>query len=150
MSAWKPSVTVAAIIERDGRFLFVEEHADGRRVLNQPAGHLDPGESLVAACAREVMEETAHRFTPEALVGVYRWHHAARDVTFLRFAFRGRLEGVETGRALDPEIIALHWLTPGELAERAALHRSPLVQRCLEDFLAGRHFPLEVLSKDFS
>ena len=150
MSVWKPSVTVAAIIERDGRFLFVEEEADGRRVLNKPAGHLDPGESLVAACAREVMEETAHRFTPEALVGIYRWRYPARDVTFLRFAFRGRLEGVEAGRALDPEIIALHWLTPAELAGRAALHRSPLVQRCLEDFLAGRHFPLEVLSKDFS
>ena len=150
MSVWKPSVTVAALIERDGRFLLVEEEAEGRRVLNQPAGHLDPGESLVAACVRETLEETAHRFTPQALVGVYRWHYAARDVTFLRFAFRGRIEGVEQGRALDQEIIALHWLTPGELAVRSAEHRSPLVMRCVADFLAGRHFPLEVLSQDFS
>ena len=150
MSLWKPSVTVAALIERDGRFLFVEEEADGRRVLNQPAGHLDPGESLLEACAREAMEETAHRFTPDALVGVYRWHYPLREVTFLRFAFRGRLDGVEDGRALDPEIIALHWLTREELAARSAMHRSPLVMRCVEDYLAGRHFPLELLSKDFS
>ncbi len=147
MSVWKPSVTVAALIERDGRFLFVEEEADGRRVLNQPAGHLDPGESLVAACVREVLEETAHRFMPEALVGIYRWHYPARDVTFLRFAFRGRLEGIEQGRALDPEIAALHWLTPAELGQRAAMHRSPLVQQCVDDYLAGRHYSLDVLSK---
>jgi len=138
------------MIERDGRFLFVEEEADGRRVLNQPAGHLEPDESLVAACVREAMEETAHRFTPEALVGIYRWRYPARDVTFLRFAFRGRLDGVEEGRALDAEIIALHWLTRQELAARAAMHRSPLVMRCVDDWLAGRHFPLDVLSQDFS
>jgi len=150
VSVWKPSVTVAAVIERDGRFLLVEEAADGRRVLNQPAGHLDPGESLVAACAREVLEETAHRFVPQALVGVYRWYHATKDVTFLRFAFRGELNGVDAGRALDGEIIALHWLSRDELAARAAMHRSPLVMRCVEDYAAGRHFPLELLSKDFS
>jgi 8-oxo-dGTP pyrophosphatase MutT (NUDIX family) len=147
---WKPSVTVAGVIERGGRFLFVEELADGRRVLNQPAGHLDPGESLVAACAREVLEETAHRFTPNSLVGVYRWHYAKKDVTFLRFAFAGTLEGVEAGRRLDKEIIAVHWLTRDELAARAAEHRSPLVLQCVDDFLAGRHYPLELLSKQFS
>lgn len=149
MSIWKPSVTVAAVIEREGRFLLVEEEADGRRVLNQPAGHLDPGESLAAAVAREVLEETAHRFTPEGLIGVYRWHFAAKDVTFLRFAFCGRVDGVDPGRALDSEIIALHWLTPQELRARSAMHRSPLVMRCVEDHLAGRRFPLEVLSRDF-
>ena len=99
MSLWKPSVTVAAVIERDGRFLFVEEEAAGRRVLNQPAGHLDPGESLVVACARETMEETAHHFTPTALVGVYRWVYPHQDVTFLRFSFAGNVDGV-AGRAL--------------------------------------------------
>ena len=104
---WKPSVTVAAVIERDGKFLFVEERIDGRLVLNQPAGHIDPGESLAAACAREVLEETAHRFQPTGLVGVYRWRYAAKDVTFLRFCFRRgnhRLEGgkiqVLSGRQL--------------------------------------------------
>ena len=151
MSAvWRPSVTVAALIEQGGRFLLVEEMAHGRLVLNQPAGHLDPGESLVAACAREALEETAHRFAPSALVGIYRWHFAPEDVTFLRFAFCGRLEGVDEGRALDKEIVRLHWLTPEELAARRAQHRSPLVMRCVEDYLAGRRFPLEVLSREFA
>jgi len=149
-AVWRPSVTVAALIERDGRFLFVEEQAHGQLVLNQPAGHLDPGESLVEACAREALEETAHRFTPTALLGIYRWYFAPRDVTFLRFAFRGRLDGVDEGRALDTEIVRLHWLTPGELAARRAQHRSPLVMRCVEDYLAGRHFPLEVLSREYA
>ena len=97
---WRPSVTVAAVIERGGRFLLVEEAIDGRRVLNQPAGHLDPGESLVQACVREVMEETAHRFTPTSLVGIYRWHYAPRDVTFLRFTFSGNV-GEDTRGKLD-------------------------------------------------
>jgi 8-oxo-dGTP pyrophosphatase MutT (NUDIX family) len=147
---WKPSVTVAAVIEDKGRFLLVEEVTDGRNVLNQPAGHLDPGESLVEACRREVLEETAHRFEPNGLVGIYRWHYAERDVTFLRFCFRGRLAGVDSGRKLDAEIVALHWLTPAQITDRRAEHRSPLVQRCVEDFLAGRHFPLEVLSPQFA
>ena len=149
MSVWKPSATVAAVMERGGRFLFVEERIDGRLVLNQPAGHLDPGESLIAACRREVMEETAHRFEPTALVGIYRWHHAAKDVTFLRFCFAGKVEG-ETGGPLDKEIVRLHWLTPAELEARKADHRSPLVQKCVADFLAGRRFPLEILSRDFA
>jgi 8-oxo-dGTP pyrophosphatase MutT (NUDIX family) len=147
---WRPSVTVAAVIERDGKFLLVEENIEGARVLNQPAGHLDPGESLIAACRREVLEETAHRFEPQALVGVYRWHYAEKDVTFLRFCFRGSVLAVAPERALDKEIVALHWLTPAELAARRAEHRSPLVQKCVDDFLAGRHFALEVLSKDYA
>jgi 8-oxo-dGTP pyrophosphatase MutT (NUDIX family) len=144
-----PSVTVAAVIERDGRFLLVEELIDGRRVLNQPAGHLDPGESLVTACRREVLEETALHFAPTALVGIYRWYFATKDVTFLRFCFRGEIEGEEPGRPLDHPVIGLHWLAPGELAARRAAHRSPLVEQCVRDYLAGRHYPLEVLSKDF-
>ena len=147
---WRPSVTVAAIIERGGRFLLVEEVADGRRVLNQPAGHLDPGESLVTACRREVLEETAHHFEPAGLIGVYRWHYAPQDVTFLRFCFSGKVLGVEKNRSLDKEILGLHWLSPPELKERSAMHRSPLVQKCVDDFLAGRNFPLELLSKDFA
>jgi 8-oxo-dGTP pyrophosphatase MutT (NUDIX family) len=145
-----PSVTVAAVIERDGRFLLVEEHIAGKRVYNQPAGHLDPGESLVQACEREVLEETAYHFVPRALVGIYRWHYAAKDVTFLRFAFCGDIEGHEPGRALDHPVIAVHWLTRTEIAERTAAHRSPLVARCVEDYLGGRRFPLEVLSKEFA
>ena len=148
--AWKPSVTVAAVIEKDGRFLLVEEEVDGRRVLNQPAGHLDPGESLLAAVAREVLEETAHRFAPTGLVGVYRWIYDKEDVTFLRFCFSGQVSDFDPGRQLDKEIVALHWLTPSELKESSPRHRSPLVLRCVEDHLAGRHFPLQVLSKDFA
>ena len=147
---WRPSVTVAAVIEREGRFLLVEEDVYGRRVLNQPAGHLDPGESLVSACAREVLEETAHRFEPTGLIGIYRWHYAAKDVTFLRFCFRGKVQRAEPERGLDKEIVALHWLTHKELAARRAEHRSPLVQKCVEDYLAGRHFPLDVLSKEYA
>ena len=134
------------MIERDGKFLFVEEEANGRLVLNQPAGHLEPGETLIEACAREVLEETAHRFAPETLVGIYRWHFAPKDVTFLRFAFAGRIEGEEPGRQLDKEIVRLHWLTKDELAACRDRHRSPLVMRCVEDYLAGRHFPLDLLS----
>jgi 8-oxo-dGTP pyrophosphatase MutT (NUDIX family) len=146
VTVWRPSATVAAVIERDGRFLFVEEVQDGRRVLNQPAGHLDPNETLIAACSREVLEETAHRFEPTGLVGIYRWHYEPADVTFLRFCFSGRILGT-VERPLDKEIVALHWLTPAELKAKAAMHRSPLVQQCMDDYLAGRNFPIEVLSK---
>ncbi len=143
-------MTVAAVIERDGRFLLVEEEAGGRLVLNQPAGHLDPGESLVQACARETLEETAHRFIPTALVGIYRWIYAPEDVTYFRFAFAGLLDGVEEGRALDSEIRALHWMTPAEIRARATDHRSPLLQQCVDDYLAGRRFGLDVLSAAYA
>jgi 8-oxo-dGTP pyrophosphatase MutT (NUDIX family) len=146
---WKPSTTVAAVVERNGRFLLVEEAIDGALVLNQPAGHLDPGESLVAACRREVLEETAHHFVPTALVGIYRWHYAPADVTFLRFCFRGGIEGVDE-RPLDKQIVALHWLSREELLARRTAHRSPLVQRCVDDYLAGRQFPLDVFSADYA
>ena len=148
MSLWRPSVTVAAVIERDGRFLFVEEMQDGRRVLNQPAGHLDPGETLLAACAREVMEETAHRFQPAGLVGIYRWHYQPADVTFMRFCFSGKVLGVEN-TPLDKEILALHWLSAKEVREKSPQHRSPLVQQCLDDYLAGNNFPLTVISRTY-
>lgn len=149
MTIWQPSVAVAAVIERHGKFLFVQERIEGRLVLNQPAGHLDPGESLVAACRREVLEETAHRFRPSGLVGIYRWHYDARNVTFLRFCFRGTLEGT-VSQPLDKEIVALQWLTPEEARHRRAEHRSPLVEKCVADFIAGRNFPLDVLSAQFA
>ena len=146
MSIWRPSVTVAAVIERDGKFLFVEEMQDGKRVLNQPAGHLDPGETLIAACAREVMEETAHRFEPAGLVGIYRWYYKPADATFLRFCFSGKVLGVENA-PLDKEILGLQWLNVQELKDRAAQHRSPLVQQCVDDYLRGNSFSIDVLSK---
>ena len=150
MTVWKPSATVAAVIERDGKFLLVEEMAEGRRVLNQPAGHLDPGESLIAACVRETLEETAHAFAPTALVGIYRWHYAPADNTFLRFAFAGAIAGFDASRKLDSEIIATHWLSRAELAQQEELHRSPLVMRCVDDYLKGRRYPLELFSSEFS
>ena len=144
-----PRITVAAVIERQGRFLFVEEVQEGRRVLNQPAGHLDPGETLVAAVAREVMEETAHRFRPEGLVGVYRWYYAPKEVTFIRFCFYGSSGEQEKNKSLDKEIVAVHWLKPEDLMAKSSMHRSPLVQQCVDDYLAGRRFPLDVLSKAY-
>jgi ADP-ribose pyrophosphatase YjhB (NUDIX family) len=149
MTTWKPSVTVAAVVERDGRFLLVEESIDGRLVLNQPAGHLDPHESLVDACRREVLEETAHHFEPQALVGVYRWHFAKKDKTFIRFLFSGRVAGVEPGRPLDKGIVAAPWLTAAQIDARKNEHRSPLVAQCMADYLAGKRYPLDIFSREF-
>ena len=141
---WKPSVTVAAIMQRGDRFCLVEEEADGRLVYNQPAGHWEPGETLAEACAREALEETAHSFRPTHLLGIYRWHYAPKDVTFLRFAFLGDVLG-ETGGPLDREIRRVVWLTPEEVRAGRARHRSPLVMACLDDCLAGRRYPLDVI-----
>jgi ADP-ribose pyrophosphatase YjhB (NUDIX family) len=142
---WKPNVTVAAIVEHDGRFLLVEEHTERGRLFNQPAGHLDPGESLIRAVARETLEETACNFEPTGLLGVYQYHSSADDVTYIRFAFTGKITGPEAGRALDAGIIRAVWLTPREIRREATRHRSPLVMRCIDDYLAGRRFPLDVL-----
>jgi 8-oxo-dGTP pyrophosphatase MutT (NUDIX family) len=142
---WKPNVTVAAIVESDGRFLLVEEHTDRGQLFNQPAGHLDPGETLIHAVARETLEETACAFKPTGLLGVYQYHSRADDVTYIRFAFTGQASGPEAGRPLDAGIIRAVWLTPDEIRRETARHRSPLVMRCIDDYLAGRRFPLDVL-----
>jgi len=139
------SVTVAAITEREGRFLVVEEETDEGVRLNQPAGHLEPEESLIEAVVRETLEETAYGFVPRSLLGVYRWRHPAKGISYVRFAFVGEVTGPETGRALDAGILRALWLTPAELSAQAARHRSPLVQRCIQDYLAGRRFPLDLL-----
>ena len=149
---WKPSVTVAAIIERDGRFLLVEEDtADGLK-LNNPAGHLEPGESPTGGCAREALEETAHAFRPTALLGVYlcrtRRDSTGEDVTYLRLAFCGELGAHDPARPLDHGIVRTLWLTPDEIRASAPRHRSPLVMRCLEDYLAGVRHPLSAIYTD--
>ena len=150
---WKPSVTVAAVIEREGRYLLIEEHtAEGLR-LNNPAGHLDPGESPQQGVVREALEETARQFTPTALVGVYlsRFQRPAanegrgEDVTYLRFAYGGRVEGEEAGRRLDMGIVRAVWMTIDEVRATADRHRSPLILQCIEDWLAGQRFPLSVV-----
>ena len=147
-SIWKPSVTVAAIIERDQRFLLVEEHTAEGIKFNQPAGHLDPGESLVAAAAREAIEETAHEFIPDTLVGVYLSRHQSsrmnEDVTYLRFAFTGTL-GALHDRPLDEGILRTVWMSHEEIIATQDRHRSPLVLKCVEDYLAGQRFPLSVI-----
>jgi 8-oxo-dGTP pyrophosphatase MutT (NUDIX family) len=142
----KVSVTVAAVVEREGRFLLVEEQTDEGVRLNQPAGHLEADESLLAGVARETLEETAWRFTPRWLLGVYRWRHPSRRVTYVRFAFGGELQEFEQDRALDQGILRTLWLTPAELRADRTRHRSPLVLRCVEDYLAGRYHPLTLIT----
>ncbi|MGN6231867.1 MAG: NUDIX hydrolase [Trinickia sp.] len=145
---WTPRVTVAAVVEHEGRFLLVEEQTSEGLRINQPAGHLESGETLVDAVVRETLEETALAFVPDALVGVYMTHIDRPDgqaATFLRFTFRGRHEALDAPRALDTGIVRTLWLTPGELRSCRARHRTPLVMRSVEDYLAGRRFPLDVV-----
>lgn len=142
---WKPNVTVAAVIERDGRFLLVEEETPEGLRFNQPAGHLEEGESLLAAAAREALEETAHRFNPEFLVGIYQWPRPQGDITYLRFAFGGSVAAEAEARTLDEGIVRAVWMTPAELQATRERHRSPLILQCVEDWLAGRRFGLELI-----
>lgn len=142
---WKPDVTVAALVERDGRFLVVEERIRGRVVINQPAGHVEDGESLQAAVIRETLEETAWRFTPESLLGLYLWR-SRRGHSTLRIAFTGSVDGFDAQRALDPPVMATHWLSRPDLLARRAQLRTPLVMRCVDDFLAGRRLPLDAVA----
>ncbi len=145
---WKPSVTVAAIIERDGKFLLIEEETSEGVRLNQPAGHLDPHETLEQAVVREVMEEAAHDFTPQALVGMYmsRYRSTRRgvDVTYLRFTFCGTA-GASYDRPLDHGILRTLWMTRDEMAACQERHRSPLMLQCVDDYLAGKRAPLDLL-----
>ena len=149
---WKPSVTVAAIIERDGKFLLIEEHTPEGLMLNNPAGHLDPGESLADGCAREALEETTHAFRPTALVGIYmsrlQRQSTGEDVTYLRFAFCGALGEPQLGAKLDTGIVRTLWMSPDEIRESMARHRSPLLLRCMEDYLNGQRLPLSSLYTD--
>ena len=142
---WKPNVTVAAIVEREGRFLLVEEETDDGLMLNQPAGHLEANESLVEGAARETLEETAYEFTPQYLVGVYCWRHTDRNVTFLRFAFAGMLGTHYPERALDTGIVRALWLTAAEVRASRGRHRSPMVVRCMDDYQRGTRAPLDLL-----
>lgn len=151
---WKPNVTVSAIIERDGRFLLVEEEtADGLK-LNVPAGHLDPAESPIDACAREVLEETAFSFTPTALVGIYMNRftrtRTGADITYVRFAFTGELGTHHPERPLDDGVLRTVWMTLAELESSAARHRSPVVMQSVKDYLAGQRFDLAMLHVDAS
>jgi 8-oxo-dGTP pyrophosphatase MutT (NUDIX family) len=140
---WNPEVTVAAVVEREGRFLMVEERISGRLVFNQPAGHLEEGETLVEAVIRETREETAWRLLPAAMVGVYLWRSPDNGRTFLRFAFCGTVDDHRPDQPLDAGIQRAVWLRHEQLLQQASRLRSPLVLRCLDDYLLGRRQPLD-------
>ena len=143
---WMPHATVAAIVEDQGRFLLVEEETDRGNRYNQPAGHLEDNESLLAAVVRETMEETAYTFHPEALLGIYHWKHEHNDSTYLRFAYIGRVSHHQPTQALDEGIVRSVWMTVEEMREQAMLMRSPQVLKCVEDYLAGKRYPLETIT----
>jgi len=147
---WKPNTTVAALCERDGRYLLVREQVGRREVYNQPAGHLEAGETLLQAVVRETLEETRFPFTPTALQGVYRYRPSeSKDMTYLRFLFRGEV-GEPLEGDLDEGIIAVEWLSYDEIVACRAQHRSPMVLQCIDDYRRGPGFPLDVISEDFA
>lgn len=143
---WKPDVTVAAVIEREGRFLLIEEHVSSRLVFNQPAGHLELNESFVEAAIREALEETAWTFVPEAVSGIYLWQHPERNMSFLRVAFAGHVTEHHPERRLDRGIRRTLWLSREEVVQRSARLRSPMVLQCIDDYLAGNRYPLSMLT----
>ena len=143
---WTPFVTVAAIAQRGDQFLLVEEHADGDLVFNQPAGHLDPDETLVEAVQREVLEETGWDFEPRFVVGVYLYASPQPDVSYLRVCFAGECLRHHPDRPLDKGIVRAHWMSRADLAREQSRIRSPLVLQCIDDYLAGRNFPISMLT----
>lgn len=148
MMIWKPNVTVAAVVEQNGKYLLVEEEPEAGTglFLNQPAGHLDPGESLIQGAIREALEETAYTFVPEYLVGIYQWHSHRADTTYIRFAFGGYVTHHDAGRVLDTGILQASWYSLDEVSQMVQRHRSPLVMQCIRDHLAGKRYPLELLT----
>lgn len=149
---WQPDVTVATVVVRDGRLLCVEERSNGHLVINQPAGHLEPDESLAEAALRETLEETAWDVRLTAFVGAYQWQAPARPDGsegrhYLRFAFAAEPVREHAGRTLDTGIERALWLTPEELSAARDRHRSPLVWQVVEDYLGGRRQPLSALRK---
>ncbi len=145
---WKPNTTVAAIIEQDNHFLMVKEQKPHGIFYNQPAGHLEAGESLLQASIRETREETAYRFTPAALIGIYRWHARHIDTTFLRFTFYGSADDHHPTQVLDDGILEACWMSLQQIQACHSQHRSPLVMQSITDYLAGKCYPLEIL-KDY-
>ena len=143
----RPVVTVATIVARDGAFLLIEEETSSGVRINQPAGHLEPRETLAAAAMRETLEETGYRVTPTALVGVYRWHSPDTGATFIRFAFAAEVVAHDAARPLDVGILRVLWLTYDELKAKRAKHRSPLVLRCVDDYRSGSRRPLEHITE---
>jgi ADP-ribose pyrophosphatase YjhB (NUDIX family) len=149
-SIWKPHTTVAALCERDGKYLLVKESINDKIVYNQPAGHLEPGESLIDAVIRETMEETQYPFTPTALQGVYRLvADGPSQKTYIRFLFRGEV-GEQYGGVLDEGIISAEWMSYDQVLACREQHRSPLVVQCIDDYNSGPGYPLDILNHSFS
>jgi 8-oxo-dGTP pyrophosphatase MutT (NUDIX family) len=144
-STARPAVTVAAIVEEDGRYLLVQESTKRGLRLNQPAGHLEPGESLALGAARETLEEAAWHVEPFALVGVYRWEAPDNGETFVRFAFAARAVTHDRERPLDHGIVDALWLSYEDIVARRDEHRSPLVLRCIDDYRSGRRWPVDIV-----
>ena len=142
-----PEITVAALAEIDGRFLFVEERINGQLVLNQPAGHLERGETLLEAVVREVREESAWRFKPEHLLGVYLWRQPHTQRLYKRFAFTGTVSDHRPQQPLDQGIVGTQWLSADEIRARLEHLRSPLVLRCVQDYLTGTRAPLDPIGQ---
>ena len=142
---WAPRVTVAAIAEAQGRFLMVEELVDERLVYNQPAGHLEDNETLYEAVIRETLEETAWQFEPACITGIYQWTQPQSRQTFMRICFAGQHRQFDAGRKLDTGIVRTVWLDRQEILARQDKLRSPLVLACIDDYLQGRRYPLELL-----
>jgi 8-oxo-dGTP pyrophosphatase MutT (NUDIX family) len=144
---WRPDLTVATIVARDGLFLIVEEMIGGRLVLNQPAGHVENGESILDAGVRETLEETAWHVQPDHLVGTYLWRNPRNGLTTLRFALAATALSEESGRQLDRGIVAAHWLSREQLLANSHRLRSELVLRCIDDWLSGQRFDLSAVAR---
>ncbi|MEK1938788.1 MAG: NUDIX hydrolase [Pseudomonas sp.] len=140
-----PHVTVATIVEDQGRFLLVEETADGRAVFNQPAGHLEADESLMQAATRETLEETGWDVELTAVTGIYLYTAPSNGVTYQRVCFAAKALQQRDNYQLDDGIIGPQWLTRDELAAQPERWRSELVLRCIDDYLGGERFPLALL-----
>lgn len=145
MNSFQPHITVATVVERDGRLLFVRERIDDRVVINQPAGHVEAGERLEQAAFRETLEETGWTVEITALLGLYVFQPRAGSGIFYRCCFIGEALGQDPAQRLDDGILEAVWLPPNDIREPSAPLRSPLVRRCMEDYLGGRRLPLDAI-----
>lgn len=145
VSSIRHQVIVAGVVENAGRYLLIEEMADGKRTINQPAGRLEADESAAEGAMRETLEESGYLFNPTAIVGFYQWYHAEKNTLYLRLAFTGELANCEPRTPIDPEILAVRWMTIAELEAERDRHRSPYVLQCIHDHAKGRRFPLDVI-----
>ena len=145
ISVIRHQIIVAGVVEHAGRYLLIEEMADGRRLINQPAGRLEADESTAEGAMRETLEESGYLFNPTAIVGIYQWFHAEKNTLYLRFAFTGDLADHEPQQPIDPEILSVRWMSIAELEAERDRHRSPYVLQCIQDHAAGTRLPLDII-----